>query len=118
MSSRKPHIALASPVARLHLKVVPGASRERCAGMHGDRLKIRLRAPAVDGKANEALITFLARELDVPARTLTIVAGEKSREKTVAVAGMTAAALSAWQDRQQTRHQQPLGTGAQEAAAS
>jgi uncharacterized protein (TIGR00251 family) len=63
--------------------VQPGASRSEFAGKHGERLKIRLAARAVDGKANEALIDFLAEHYRVPRRSVRIVSGLKSRRKRV-----------------------------------
>jgi uncharacterized protein (TIGR00251 family) len=55
--------------------------------MHGDSLKLRLSAPPVEGKANEALIDYIAKRFDVPRRNVEIVSGERSREKRVAVRG-------------------------------
>ena len=71
----------------LDLHVQPGASRSEFAGKHGERLKIRLAARAVDGKANEALIEFLAGHYNVPKRSVQIVAGLKSRRKRVVIDG-------------------------------
>lgn len=71
--------------------VVPRASRSAVAGVHDDRLKVTLDAPPVDGRANEALIDFLARALQKPKRDVTIVRGEKGRKKTIAVTGATPA---------------------------
>lgn len=72
------------------MHVQPGASRSGVAGLHGERLKLRLAAPPVDGKANAALIEFLADRLGVPRRDLRIAAGEASRIKRVAVRGLAA----------------------------
>lgn len=69
----------------LELHVQPGASRTEFAGMHGDRVKVRLAARAVDGKANEALIEFLATHYNVPRRSVRIVGGLKSRQKRVVI---------------------------------
>lgn len=69
----------------LHLYVQPGASRSEFAGQHGDRLKIRLAARAVDGKANDALVAFLAEHYGVPRRSVRIESGLRSRRKRVAV---------------------------------
>ena len=63
----------------------PGASRSEFAGKHGERLKVRLAARAVDGKANEALIDFLAEHYRVPRRSVRIVSGLKSRQKRVLI---------------------------------
>jgi uncharacterized protein (TIGR00251 family) len=79
----------------LALRIVPRASREGVAGEMGGALKIRLRAPPVDGKANEALREFLADRLGVPARAVILVSGETGRQKRVRVAGVSAAAAEA-----------------------
>jgi uncharacterized protein len=69
----------------LELHVQPGAARSEFAGKHGERIKLRLAARAVDGKANEALIEFLAAHYGVPKRNVQIVAGLKSRQKRVRI---------------------------------
>ena len=71
----------------LELHVQPGASRTEFAGKHGERLKVRLAAPAHEGKANEALIQFLAEYYGVPRRNVRITAGLKSRQKRVVIEG-------------------------------
>jgi len=73
----------------LELHVQPGAKRSEFAGSHGARIKVRLAAPAVDGKANAALVEFLADYFGVPKRNVTIVSGIKSRSKRVAIEGVT-----------------------------
>jgi uncharacterized protein (TIGR00251 family) len=74
----------------LTLHIQPGAKRTECAGLHGEALKIRLAAPPVDGKANEALVAFLAKALGVPKSRVELVSGEASRAKRVRVAGVDA----------------------------
>ena len=71
----------------LELHVQPGASRTEFAGKRGERLKVRLAAPAHEGKANEALIEFLAEYYGVPRRNVRITAGLKSRQKRVVIDG-------------------------------
>lgn len=71
----------------LDLHVQPGASRSEFAGRHGERIKVRIAARAVDGKANDALIEFLAEYFGVPRRCVTIISGAKSRSKRVAIEG-------------------------------
>ena len=71
----------------LDLHVQPGASRSEFAGEHGGRLKVRLAAPPVDGRANDALVEFLAAYFEVPRRNVRITAGLKSRKKRVIVDG-------------------------------
>ena len=73
----------------LELHVQPGAARSEFAGQHGERIKIRLAARAVDGKANEALVEFLAEYFAVPKRSVHIVAGLKSRQKRVVIEGVS-----------------------------
>lgn len=63
----------------------PGASRSEFAGLHGGRLKIRIQAPPVDGRANAALIELLAREFDVAKQAITIEQGELGRQKRVCI---------------------------------
>ena len=72
----------------LELHVQPGASRTEFAGRHGDRIKLRLAARAIDGRANEALIEFLAAHYGVARRDVRIVAGLKSRQKRVEISGL------------------------------
>ena len=72
------------------VRVQPRASRTAIAGVVGDALKVSLAAPPVDGKANEALIRFLADWLDVPRASVEIASGEASRNKVVRVSGVTA----------------------------
>jgi hypothetical protein len=69
----------------LAVYVQPGARRSEVAGFHGERLKIRIAAPALDGRANDALVAFLAERLRVPQARVTVVKGERAREKLVAV---------------------------------
>ena len=73
----------------LTLHVQPGAKRSDIAGLHGEALKIRLAAPPVDGKANEALIAFIAERLGIPKSRVELVAGPASRAKRVRVSGLT-----------------------------
>jgi uncharacterized protein (TIGR00251 family) len=81
----------------LDLHVQPGASRSEFAGRHGERIKVRLAARAVDGKANEALIEFLAEHFRVPKRSVHIESGLKSRQKRVSIEGLSNAALDDFQ---------------------
>ena len=73
----------------LSLRVVPRASRDRIAEVVGDAIKVRLQAPPVEGKANQALVRFLAEVLDVSAARVRIVGGERGRNKRVRIAGVT-----------------------------
>ena len=69
----------------LELHVQPGAKRSEFAGKHGERLKVRLAAPAHEGRANDALVEFLAGHYGVPRRNVTIVSGLRSRRKRVVI---------------------------------
>ena len=79
---------------RLALHIQPGAKKTSFDGQHGEQLKIRLAAPPVDGKANEALIRFLADALDLRRSAITLVSGQTSRHKRVEIEALTPAALA------------------------
>ena len=68
----------------------PGARRTEVTGLHGDALKVRVAAPALEDRANEALMEFLAERLEVPKRQVTLVSGARSREKRFEVSGTVA----------------------------
>jgi uncharacterized protein len=74
----------------INVRVVPRASRNEVAGVQGDALRIRLQAPPVEGKANAALVRFLAECLGVRPGNITILSGEKGRTKRVLVSGTAA----------------------------
>jgi uncharacterized protein (TIGR00251 family) len=65
--------------------VQPGAKRTSVAGLHGESLRVRVAAPALEGRANEALVAFIAERLGVGRRDIVIASGEHSREKRVRV---------------------------------
>ena len=69
----------------LELHVQPGAKRTEFAGKHGERLKIRLAAPAQEGRANQALVEFLADYYRVPKKNVTIASGLRSLAKRVVI---------------------------------
>jgi uncharacterized protein (TIGR00251 family) len=77
------------------VQVVPRASRDRLGPVVGDRLKVQLTAPPVDGAANEALTRLIAGELEVPRASVAILRGETGRKKTIRVTGARASALRA-----------------------
>ncbi len=79
----------------LELKVIPRSPRDEIAGWLGGALKVKIRAPALEGRANDALLDFLAREFLVPRRALSLVRGGKSRHKAVRLEGVTLADLRA-----------------------
>ena len=75
--------------ALLRLRIVPNARRSEVVGEYGDAIKIKIQAPALEGKANEALRDFLAERLQLPAGAIELVSGQKSRDKTVAITGLS-----------------------------
>lgn len=79
----------------LTVHACPRAAQSQVQGLHGDAVKIRLQAPPTDGKANDALITFLSQKLSVPERDLMIVSGHSARRKRVAITGITAPGVQA-----------------------
>jgi uncharacterized protein (TIGR00251 family) len=72
-------------VLQLQVHVQPGGRTEGIAGIHGDRLKIRIQAPAVDGRANARLIEFLAAQFGVPKSAITITRGKTGRTKSLTI---------------------------------
>ncbi len=74
----------------INLRLTPRASRDEVCGLLGDSVRIRLSAPPVDGKANLALVKFLASRLDVPRSRVSLITGAKGRNKRVLVSGMPA----------------------------
>jgi uncharacterized protein (TIGR00251 family) len=81
-------------MATLRVHVIPNAKIDKLTGEHGDAIKVKLRAPAVEGKANAALITLLARKLNVTRRQVLLQSGEKSRDKLVRVEGLDSQTIS------------------------
>lgn len=79
----------------LKVRVQPRASQDAIAGVRAGALVVRLNAPPVDGRANEALARFLGRVLDVAPSAITLVRGASGRDKVIRVAGTSAAAVRA-----------------------
>lgn len=79
----------------LTLHIQPGAKKTEFAGRHGDALKIRLAAPPVDGKANEALVKFIAAALHLPKSAVNLKSGQTSRRKVLEVKGSEPASVAA-----------------------
>lgn len=84
---------MSGPTALLKLRVIPNAKRSEVVGEYGEAIKLKIAARAVDGKANEALLEFVADQLNVPRRALQLVSGEKSRDKTIAIEGLDLATV-------------------------
>jgi uncharacterized protein len=76
-------------MASLRLRVQPGAKRSEVVGWSDDTLRVRVTAPPVEGRANEAIILFLAKLLDVPKSRISIKSGHSGRDKVVAVDGLS-----------------------------
>lgn len=74
----------------LTLHIQPAAKKTQVVGVHGDALKIRLAAPPVDGKANAALIKFIAAQLGVSKNSVTLISGDTARAKRLRIAGVDA----------------------------
>jgi hypothetical protein len=82
-----PRISI-EPVATIRVHIIPNAKIDRVIGEHGDAIKIKLRAPAVEGKANAALCCFLAEELKIPQRAIVLERGERWRDKVIRIDGL------------------------------
>ena len=79
----------------LTVRVIPRARKTQCCGVRDEALVVRVAAPPVEGAANDALIEFLAEALHVSRGAVQIVAGERTRHKRVAIAGVTAEQIRA-----------------------
>jgi uncharacterized protein (TIGR00251 family) len=78
-----------TPSCTLAIKAIPNAPRSAVVGWLGEALKVKVHAPPVEGKANEALCEFLAETLGVPRRAVTVLRGDTSRQKVVRIDGLT-----------------------------
>ena len=81
--------------ATFHIKVHPRARKNAITGEIGDALKLALTAPPVEGRANEACIAFFAEFLNVPRSSVTIAAGDSSRNKLIRISGLSASQVQA-----------------------
>lgn len=72
----------------LELKIIPNAPRNEIVGWLGAALKIKIHAPALEGRANDELLGFLAEKLGLPRRAVTLRRGKKSRRKIVSLNGL------------------------------
>ena len=81
----------AEPVATIRIHIIPNAKIDRVVGERGDVIK--LRALAVEGKANTALRCFLAEELNIPQRAIMLVRGQTSRDKVIRIDGLREEAI-------------------------
>ena len=76
-------------MATLRFHIVPNAKQNKVVGEHGGAIKIKLGAPAVEGKANAALRSFLAEVLQISEREIVLERGEKSRDKIIRIEGLS-----------------------------
>lgn len=76
-------------MAILRVHVIPNAKRDCIVGEHRGAIKIKLRAPAVEGKANAALLRFLAEEMKLPRRAIALQSGQRSRDKLLRIDGLS-----------------------------
>jgi hypothetical protein len=96
MNRYKFHLHHGDKGAALTIRVTPRASRNEISEILSDgTVRIRLMAPPVEGKANEALVSFLSDVLDVPRSKIEIVAGETGRDKLVSILGLDAETVHA-----------------------
>src|SRR6202171_6100650 len=80
---------IAAGTVSFPVRVQPRASKDEIAGVIGGALKVRLQAPAVENRANEALVEFLAQLLKTPRAAVRILSGERSRTKRIEIRGVT-----------------------------
>jgi uncharacterized protein len=76
-------------MAILRVHVVPNARSDSVVGEHGGAVKIKLRAPAVEGKANAALVRFLAEQMKLPRHAIVLHRGHNSRDKLIRIEGLS-----------------------------
>ncbi|MCC6798239.1 MAG: DUF167 domain-containing protein [Candidatus Hydrogenedentes bacterium] len=81
--------------SRITVRVQPKASRNSCAVDEAGRIRVSLTAPPVDGAANDALVRYMSELLQLPRRAVTIVSGEKSRDKILAISGLALELIAA-----------------------
>jgi uncharacterized protein (TIGR00251 family) len=97
VTPRWPCVGARDGGARLAVAVTPNAPRTLADGLHDGALRVRLAAPPVDGRANDALVAWLATELGLPRRGVRIERGETARRKQVAI-DASPEAVAAWLD--------------------
>ena len=91
MSGEREFVRDVADGCTLSVRVQPGAKRDAVIGLHGEAVKIALSAPPVDGKANDALIAFVAEKVRVPRARVSLVSGLTNRSKVLRVTGKSAA---------------------------
>jgi uncharacterized protein (TIGR00251 family) len=89
--SLPPYLSEADGATLVRVRVQPRAGRDAIAGVRGDALVVKVKAPPVDGKANDAVCRLLARTAGVPPKTAERVRGAASRDKVVRLPGLNPA---------------------------
>ncbi len=79
------------PSCKLPIKAIPNAPRSAVVGWLGEALKVKVHAPALEGRANDELCEFIADTLGLPRRAVTVAVGAKSRQKLLLIVGLTLA---------------------------
>jgi uncharacterized protein len=79
----------------LAIKAIPNAPRSEVMGWLGEALKVKVHAPPLEGRANEVLCEFLADELELPRRAVTVLRGDTSRQKVIRIDGLDLATVKA-----------------------
>ena len=97
-SERWPCVTASGAGCVLIVAVVPNAKRSEVIGLHDGALRVRLAAPAIEGRANDELVAWLSRELRLPRRGIALLQGQTSRRKRLAL-DIDAQAVAAWLER-------------------
>jgi uncharacterized protein (TIGR00251 family) len=77
-----------TPHTTLSIRVLPRSSRDEIVGSQDGIYKIKLTAPAIEGKANKSLLSFLAKRLGLPKTKIQMISGERSRTKSIRIHGL------------------------------
>ena len=88
-SVRSRPLSMPGPSCKLEFKVIPNAPRTCLAGRLGSAFKVRVHAPALEGRANDELCAWLSECLGLPRRAVGIATGETSRKKLIRISGLT-----------------------------
>jgi uncharacterized protein (TIGR00251 family) len=83
-----PYFRIRGKKIYLDVIVSPGAKQDKIVGIYGDRLKISISAPPVDGKANKHLLNYLAKVFSCPKTNISLESGETSKRKTISLEGI------------------------------
>lgn len=103
MSRDALHISQKNNGIVITVKVVPGSSRSEIIGRHGTMLKVRVAAPPEKGKANKALLEFLAKQLNLKKTDMEITSGHTSSVKQVFLAGATLEAVESMYEKNESK---------------